>query len=92
MHILVTGGTGTVGSQVVNELAARKAKVTVLSRDAADVDPPGERQDRRGQPDQARNRTDGLPQSRRRVPAERHEPDRIERRAHGRSAACDSPA
>jgi uncharacterized protein YbjT (DUF2867 family) len=35
MHILVTGGTGTVGSHVVRELAARKAKVTVLSRDAA---------------------------------------------------------
>lgn len=35
MHILVTGGTGTVGTQVVKELATRKAKVTVLSRDAA---------------------------------------------------------
>jgi uncharacterized protein YbjT (DUF2867 family) len=35
MHILVTGGTGTVGTQVVKELAARKARVTVLSRDAA---------------------------------------------------------
>ena len=35
MHILVTGGTGTVGSQVVRVLAGRNAKVTVLSRDAA---------------------------------------------------------
>jgi uncharacterized protein YbjT (DUF2867 family) len=35
MHILVTGGTGTVGTQVVKEQAARKARVTVLSRDAA---------------------------------------------------------
>lgn len=35
MHILVTGGTGTVGTQVVKELVARKAKVTILSRDAA---------------------------------------------------------
>jgi uncharacterized protein YbjT (DUF2867 family) len=35
MHILVTGGTGTVGTQVVKELAARTARVTVLSRDAA---------------------------------------------------------
>jgi uncharacterized protein YbjT (DUF2867 family) len=35
MHILVTGGTGTVGSQVVKELLARKAQVSVLTRDAA---------------------------------------------------------
>ncbi len=35
MHILVTGGTGTVGTQVVKEVAARNARVTVLSRDAA---------------------------------------------------------
>jgi uncharacterized protein YbjT (DUF2867 family) len=35
MHILVIGGTGTVGTQVVKELAARQARVTVLSRDAA---------------------------------------------------------
>jgi uncharacterized protein YbjT (DUF2867 family) len=35
MHILVTGGTGTVGTHVVKELVARKARVTVLSRDAA---------------------------------------------------------
>jgi uncharacterized protein YbjT (DUF2867 family) len=33
MRILVTGGTGTIGSQVVRELASRKAKVIVLSRD-----------------------------------------------------------
>ena len=35
MNILVTGGTGTVGSQVVRELLARKADVSVLTRDAA---------------------------------------------------------
>ena len=34
MKILVTGGTGTVGSQVVNELIKRKAEVTVLTRKA----------------------------------------------------------
>ncbi len=33
MKILVTGGTGTVGSQVVRELLARKAEVSVLTRD-----------------------------------------------------------
>lgn len=33
MKILVTGGTGTVGTQVVRELAGRKADVTVLTRD-----------------------------------------------------------
>lgn len=35
MSILVTGGTGTVGSQVVKELLARKKDVSVLTRDAA---------------------------------------------------------
>lgn len=35
MKILVTGGTGTVGSQVVRELLARGATVQVLTRDAA---------------------------------------------------------
>jgi uncharacterized protein YbjT (DUF2867 family) len=34
MKILVTGGTGTVGSQVVQELLARRADVAVLTRDA----------------------------------------------------------
>jgi uncharacterized protein YbjT (DUF2867 family) len=33
MQILVTGGTGTVGSQVVRELASRGAAVSVLTRD-----------------------------------------------------------
>ena len=33
MKVLVTGGTGTVGSQVVNELVARKCDVGVLTRD-----------------------------------------------------------
>ena len=35
MNILVTGGTGTVGSQVVRELLARGAQVQVLTRDPA---------------------------------------------------------
>jgi uncharacterized protein YbjT (DUF2867 family) len=35
MNILVTGGTGTVGSQVVRELLSRGAQVTVLTRDPA---------------------------------------------------------
>jgi len=35
MNILVTGGTGTVGSQVVKELLSRGAQVQVLTRDAA---------------------------------------------------------
>ena len=34
MKVLVLGGTGTVGSQVVQELAARKADVSVLTRSA----------------------------------------------------------
>ncbi len=34
MKALVLGGTGTVGSQVVRELVARKAEVTVLTRTA----------------------------------------------------------
>jgi len=33
MKILVTGGTGTVGSEVVKALLARKADVSVLTRD-----------------------------------------------------------
>jgi uncharacterized protein YbjT (DUF2867 family) len=35
MSILVTGGTGTVGSQVVRELLARGQQVQVLTRDSA---------------------------------------------------------
>ncbi|HEY7501401.1 MAG TPA: NmrA family NAD(P)-binding protein [Vicinamibacterales bacterium] len=35
MSILVTGGTGTVGSQVVRELLARDQEVQVLTRDAS---------------------------------------------------------
>ena len=33
MSILVTGGTGTVGSAVVKELVAKGADVKVLTRD-----------------------------------------------------------
>jgi uncharacterized protein YbjT (DUF2867 family) len=39
MSILVTGGTGTVGSAVVKELAARAADVRVLTRDPNKVAP-----------------------------------------------------
>ena len=35
MNVVVTGGTGTVGSQVVRELVARGARVTVVTRDPA---------------------------------------------------------
>lgn len=35
MRVLVTGGTGTVGSHVVRELLARKVEVSVLTRDAS---------------------------------------------------------
>ena len=41
MSILVTGGTGTVGSQVVEELLKRKADVSVLTRDAKKPLPTG---------------------------------------------------
>lgn len=41
MKILVTGGTGTVGSEVVKELLARKADVSVLTRDAKKPLPAG---------------------------------------------------
>ena len=41
MKILVTGGTGTVGSQVVQELLKRKADVSVLTRDAKKPLPAG---------------------------------------------------
>jgi len=43
MNVLVTGGTGTVGSQVVRELMNRGAQVTVLTRDRAKAAklPPG---------------------------------------------------
>jgi uncharacterized protein YbjT (DUF2867 family) len=34
MNILVTGGTGTVGSQVARELVSRGEKVSILTRDA----------------------------------------------------------
>jgi uncharacterized protein YbjT (DUF2867 family) len=37
MRILVTGGTGTVGSHVVRELLVRNAEVSVLTRDASKV-------------------------------------------------------
>jgi uncharacterized protein YbjT (DUF2867 family) len=35
MKVLVTGGTGTVGSQVVRELVSRRVEVSVLTRDPA---------------------------------------------------------
>jgi len=43
MKVLVIGGTGTVGSQVVRELLARKAEVSVLTRspEKAKTLPPG---------------------------------------------------
>jgi uncharacterized protein YbjT (DUF2867 family) len=45
MKVLVIGGTGTVGSQVVRELIARKAEVSVLTRshEKAKTLPPGSR-------------------------------------------------
>jgi len=43
MKVLVLGGTGTVGSQVVRELLARGADVSVLTRDPKKVHPPGVR-------------------------------------------------
>ena len=41
VKILVTGGTGTVGSQVVQELLKRTADITVLTRDAKKPLPSG---------------------------------------------------
>ena len=41
MKILVTGGTGTVGSEVVKELLKRDADVSVLTRDAKKPLPAG---------------------------------------------------
>lgn len=41
MKILVTGGTGTVGSQVAKELLARKVDISVLTRDASKALPAG---------------------------------------------------
>jgi uncharacterized protein YbjT (DUF2867 family) len=38
MHVLVTGGTGMVGSQVVRELLARNIDVSVLTRDKSKAD------------------------------------------------------
>ena len=43
MKVLVLGGTGTVGSQVVLELLARSADVSVLTRDPKKPLPPGVR-------------------------------------------------
>jgi uncharacterized protein YbjT (DUF2867 family) len=43
MHVLVTGGTGTVGSQVVRELLARNIEISVLTREESKAStlPPG---------------------------------------------------
>jgi uncharacterized protein YbjT (DUF2867 family) len=41
MNVLVLGGTGTVGSQVVRELLKRGADVSLLTRDAKKVVPSG---------------------------------------------------
>jgi len=41
MKVLVLGGTGTVGSQVVTELLSRGAEVSVLTRDPKKPLPPG---------------------------------------------------
>ena len=41
MKILVTGGTGTVGSQLVSELLKRNAQVSVLTRRPDAKLPPG---------------------------------------------------
>lgn len=43
MKVLVLGGTGTVGSQVVRELLSRGADVSVLTRDLEKPLPPGVR-------------------------------------------------
>ena len=43
MKVLVLGGTGTVGSQVVRELLARGAEVSVLTRDPKKALPAGVR-------------------------------------------------
>ena len=43
MKVLVLGGTGTVGSQVVRELLSRGADVSVLTRDPKKPLPPGVR-------------------------------------------------
>jgi uncharacterized protein YbjT (DUF2867 family) len=43
MKVLVLGGTGTVGSQVVKELLARGAEISVLTRDSKKHLPPGAR-------------------------------------------------
>ncbi|HEX2799302.1 MAG TPA: NmrA family NAD(P)-binding protein, partial [Thermoanaerobaculia bacterium] len=43
MNVLVLGGTGTVGSQVVRELLGKGADVSVLTRDPKKPLPPGVR-------------------------------------------------
>lgn len=42
MTILVTGATGTVGSQVVNQLVTRDADVRVLTRNPDNADLPAQ--------------------------------------------------